>query len=123
MARRTAGLTVEETSYESPGLEGPWIWLCGKKACQAPQKATKALDHWAYWNQVKLDFSRPGKPTDNPVATSSPAEKGSKTNPSGGLALGAASYPTSSSLVGKTAPLRGVGAWLRAPLDSLLSPS
>ena len=27
---------------------------------------SKALDHWAYWNQVKLDFSRPGKPTDNP---------------------------------------------------------
>lgn len=27
---------------------------------------SRALDHWAYWNQVKLDFSRPGKPTDNP---------------------------------------------------------
>ena len=27
---------------------------------------SKALDHWAYWNHVKLDFSRPGKPTDNP---------------------------------------------------------
>ena len=26
---------------------------------------SKSLDHWAYWNQVKLDFSRPGKPTDN----------------------------------------------------------
>ena len=26
---------------------------------------SRALDHWAYWNQVKLDFSRPGKPTDN----------------------------------------------------------
>lgn len=24
------------------------------------------LDHWAYWNRVKLGFSRPGKPTDNP---------------------------------------------------------
>jgi putative transposase len=24
-----------------------------------------ALDHWCYWNQVRLDFSRPGKPTDN----------------------------------------------------------
>src|SRR5262249_23000354 len=21
--------------------------------------------HWAYWNQVQLDFSRPGKPVDN----------------------------------------------------------
>ncbi len=27
---------------------------------------SRALDHWAYWNRVKLDFSRPGKPTDNP---------------------------------------------------------
>ena len=26
---------------------------------------SRALDHWAYWNKVKLDFSRPGKPTDN----------------------------------------------------------
>jgi transposase InsO family protein len=24
-----------------------------------------ALDHWCYWNQVRLDFSRPGKPTDS----------------------------------------------------------
>ena len=26
-----------------------------------------ALDHWAYWNKVRLDFSRPGKPVDNCV--------------------------------------------------------
>ena len=26
---------------------------------------SKALDHWAYWNHVQLDFSRPGKPSDN----------------------------------------------------------
>jgi len=26
---------------------------------------SRALDHWAYWNGVALDFSRPGKPTDN----------------------------------------------------------
>jgi putative transposase len=26
---------------------------------------SKALDHWAYWNHVQLDFSRPGKPVDN----------------------------------------------------------
>ncbi|AMW05818.1 hypothetical protein GEMMAAP_15480 [Gemmatimonas phototrophica] len=24
-----------------------------------------ALDHWCCWNQVRVDFSRPGKPTDN----------------------------------------------------------
>jgi len=26
-----------------------------------------ALDHWAYWNRVQLDFSRPAKPVDNSV--------------------------------------------------------
>lgn len=26
-----------------------------------------ALDHWAYWKQVQLDASRPGKPVDNCV--------------------------------------------------------
>ena len=26
---------------------------------------SKAFDHWAYANKVRLDFSRPGKPTDN----------------------------------------------------------
>ena len=30
--------------------------------------ASKALDHWAYWNGIQLDFSRPGKPTDNAFA-------------------------------------------------------
>lgn len=26
-----------------------------------------ALDHWAYWNKVQLEYSRPGKPVDNCV--------------------------------------------------------
>lgn len=26
---------------------------------------SKVFDHWAYANKVRLDFSRPGKPTDN----------------------------------------------------------
>ena len=26
---------------------------------------SQVLDLWAYHNQVKIDFSRPGKPTDN----------------------------------------------------------
>lgn len=26
---------------------------------------SRALDAWAYWNCVQLDFSRPGKPVDN----------------------------------------------------------
>ena len=31
---------------------------------------SKEMDRWAYENQVVLDFSRPGKPTDNPYIES-----------------------------------------------------
>lgn len=31
---------------------------------------SKAFDRWAYENKVTLDFSRPGKPTDNPYIES-----------------------------------------------------
>ena len=31
---------------------------------------SKALDKWAYENRATLDFSRPGKPTDNPFIES-----------------------------------------------------
>lgn len=31
---------------------------------------SKEVDRWAYENQVTLDFSRPGKPTDNPYVES-----------------------------------------------------
>ena len=30
-----------------------------------PEFARRLLDQWAYLNKVELDFSRPGKPTDN----------------------------------------------------------
>jgi putative transposase len=33
--------------------------------CYGPEFISKVLDHWAYVNGVVLDFSRPGKPTDN----------------------------------------------------------
>ena len=35
---------------------------------QGTEFTSKSLDPWAYWNQVRLDFSRPGKPTDNTFA-------------------------------------------------------
>ena len=35
-----------------------------------PEFISRDLDCWAYWNKVKLDFSRPGKPTDNPFIES-----------------------------------------------------
>jgi len=31
---------------------------------------SKAMDRWAYENKIVLDFSRPGKPTDNPFIES-----------------------------------------------------
>ena len=40
---------------------------CAKRAVRhnGPEFAIRVLDQWAYWNRVELDFSRPGKPTDN----------------------------------------------------------
>lgn len=35
-----------------------------------PEFISRDLDMWAYWNKVKLDFSRPGKPTDNALIES-----------------------------------------------------
>ena len=35
-----------------------------------PEFVSKSLDMWAYFNGVKLDFSRPGKPTDNALIES-----------------------------------------------------
>ena len=31
---------------------------------------SKVLDQWVYFNKVQLDYSRPGKPTDNAVIES-----------------------------------------------------
>jgi putative transposase len=35
------------------------------KVDNGPELISKALDEWAYRQAGKLDFSRPGKPTDN----------------------------------------------------------
>jgi len=35
-----------------------------------PEFTSKALDEWAYQRKIKLQFSRPGKPTDNPFIES-----------------------------------------------------
>lgn len=35
------------------------------KCDNGPEFTSKALDKWAYEHRVELDFSRPGKPTDN----------------------------------------------------------
>jgi putative transposase len=36
----------------------------------ASEFISKYLDRWAYENNVSLDFTRPGKPTDNPFIES-----------------------------------------------------
>ena len=35
------------------------------KVDNGPEFISKALDTWAYFNKVQLDYSRPGTPTDN----------------------------------------------------------
>lgn len=35
-----------------------------------PEFVSRALDQWAYLHQITLDFSRPGKPTDNAAVES-----------------------------------------------------
>ena len=44
--------------------------LVGRLINRRVQFISKALDRWAYENAVTLDFSRPGKPTDNPYIES-----------------------------------------------------
>ncbi len=35
-----------------------------------PEFISKELDRWAYENNIEIDFSRPGKPTDNGLCES-----------------------------------------------------
>ncbi len=37
----------------------------GFSATTGPEFQSVQPDRWAYWNHVKLDFSRPGRPSDN----------------------------------------------------------
>lgn len=50
---------VEDDQSPSTGLAG------GVDQHLGPDFVSKDLDRWAWSNGVKLDFSRPGKPTDN----------------------------------------------------------
>ena len=46
-----------------------WRWGAGSQKTismdNGPEFTSKRLDQWAYLNGVELDFSWPGKPTDN----------------------------------------------------------
>ncbi len=36
------------------------------KVDNGPEFISRALDDWSYFNKIKLDYSRPSVPTDNP---------------------------------------------------------
>lgn len=63
VARGFAGSDVARILSEAGQQRGR---LPGRiKVDNGTEFTSRALDHWAYWNQVELDFSRPGKPSDN----------------------------------------------------------
>ena len=53
-------VTMMDTIKQSTGRKPDRI-----KVDNGSEFISKALDKWAYENKVTLDFSRPGKPTDN----------------------------------------------------------
>ena len=62
VGQRVRGMDVVrvlESVVDEHGLPG------SIRVDNGPEFISKDLDLWAYWNKVKLDFSRPGKPTDN----------------------------------------------------------
>jgi putative transposase len=50
---------LDEVQHERDAL--PAVIQCDN----GTEFTSTALDHWAYWKKVQLDFSRPGKPVDN----------------------------------------------------------
>lgn len=62
VGQRIRGIKVVE-ELERVALEHGWPQRI--QVDNGPEFISKDLDLWAYWNRVKLDFSRPGKPTDN----------------------------------------------------------
>ena len=56
------GEDVVQTLERITGQRG---WPGTIKADNGSEFISKAMDRWAYENSVELDFSRPGKPTDN----------------------------------------------------------
>ena len=62
VASRIRGLEVVEVLERVTREHGNPLRI---QVDNGPEFISKDVDYWAYWNHVKLDFSRPGKPTDN----------------------------------------------------------
>lgn len=62
VGKRLTGDHVVETLQEVTRRRGTPKAI---RVDNGPEFISKSLDWWAYFNGVKLDFSRPGKPTDN----------------------------------------------------------
>ncbi len=71
MLYREEGLTVRKRKARrrAVGTRTPRCWKVGLPATirvdQGTEFVSRDLDLWAYQRGVTLDFSRPGKPTDN----------------------------------------------------------
>ena len=70
-SRECVALQVDR-SFRSPDVVRVLTHVCkhrGKPASirydNCSEFVAQPIDQWAFWNDVKLDFSRPGKPTDN----------------------------------------------------------
>lgn len=75
-SRECVSLQVDR-SFRSPDVVRILAHVCRQREkptsirCDnGTEFVAEALDQWAFWNDVKLDFSRPGKPTDNAFAES-----------------------------------------------------
>jgi putative transposase len=61
-SQRIRGMDVVETLEKLTRIKGIPKRI---KVDNGPEFISKDVDRWAYWNHVELDFSRPGKPSDN----------------------------------------------------------
>src|SRR5918997_4731726 len=57
-------MTTPGSAAAQPGPASPRCF----PMCYGPEFVSRDLDLWAYQHGVVLDFSRPGKPTDNSFA-------------------------------------------------------
>lgn len=59
------GITGEKVTTVLSGIQSERGLPERIKVDNGPEFISKALDTWAYFNKVQLDYSRPGTPTDN----------------------------------------------------------